>query len=454
MKKNDIIKLKITGMTHDGSGVGRYDGMAAFVQNTAIGDEIEALVMKVKKTYAFAKVQKIITPSKDRIDPECKVFLSCGGCRYQHITYESELKIKEQKVKDSIERVGKISAPVNPIIPSDDIFRYRNKGQYPVSKNKDGKTVFGFFAPHSHRVIACDDCLLAPEDFKDILSKIGNFADENNISVYDESTNLGLLRHICLRKPHNSGEIMVMLVINGDKIPNEEKLTDILSENKSVKSIVININKSDTNVILGDKNRVIFGDGYITDTLCGLKFRISPNSFYQVNGKQTEKLYNKAREYANLKKDDVLLDLYCGVGTIGLTMAKDCKELYGVEIVDEAVQNAKENARINNIDNAHFYAGDATLLANKLKEKKINPNVVIVDPPRKGLSPELIETITADFKPDRVVYVSCDPATLARDSEIFEGKGYLVKQITPVDMFPRTVHVETVVLMSRVENQP
>ena len=450
IKKNDQVEIIINGMTHDGSGVGRSDGIAVFVPNTAVGDKALVHILKVKKNYAYGKLISIIEPSPDRIIPDCPVFSKCGGCTYRHINYDSELKIKTQKVIDAFSKTAGILPPMEEIIPSEHIERYRNKGQYPLRFSENGSIVSGFFAPYSHRVIACSDCLLAPVEFREIIACVAGFALEKHISVYDESKHSGLLRHIYLRSLQGGKEIMVCLVINGNTLPCvNELIYRLLEINGNIASVILNINKSDTNVITGDKNIVIYGKEYITDVLCGLEFRISPLSFYQVNSAQTENLYRKAQEYANLKPNDVLLDLYCGTGTIGLTMANSCKRLYGVEIIPSAVKNAEENARINGITNAEFYAGDAADMALMLEEKGVSANVVILDPPRKGCSAELIHTVAIGYCPDRIVYVSCDPATLARDVAAFSQFGYAAQKLTPVDMFPRTSHVETVVLMSK-----
>ncbi len=451
IKKNDVAELEITGMTHDGSGVGRIDGMAIFVPNTAIGDLAKVHILKVKKNYAYGKLISVITPSPDRITPDCPVFSKCGGCTYRHISYDAELKIKTQKVLDAFVKTAGITPPIENIIPSDNTDRYRNKGQYPLSISNDGKVISGFFAPYSHRVIACDDCLLAPADFSKIINCITDFIVKHNITIYDETKHKGLIRHIYLRSLSSGSEIMVCLVVNGDTVPfADELVSELVSLNGNIKSVIININKADTNVITGDKNIILYGDGYVTDILCDTKFRISPLSFYQVNSAQTEKLYRKAGEYANLNPSDILLDLYCGVGTIGLTMAKKCKKLYGVEIIPDAIEDAKINALENGITNAEFYAGDATDMATVFKNKGISPNVVILDPPRKGCSQELINTVANDFTPERIVYVSCDPATLARDCKMFLQLGYNLEKLTPVDMFPRTSHVETVALMKKI----
>lgn len=444
LKKNDRINLKIESCSSNGSGVGRYNGMAIFVPATAVGDEITAHILKVKKTYAFAKVEEVLTPSADRIEPQCPVYLKCGGCVFSHMTYDAEKKIKADHVAECFKRIGGVNPEFEPVIGGDTDCRYRNKAQYPVAA-ENGEIKTGFYSPHSHRVVHCPDCLLQPKEFEGILEIFSEYIKKFNVSVYDETAHKGLLRHIYIRKGSASGEIMVCAVINGKSLPAEDKLVAALLEKEpQIKSIIVNSNTKDTNVILGEKCRTIWGSDTITDILCGLKFRISPLSFYQVNRNQAEKLYNKAAEYAKLTGTETVLDLYCGAGTIGLSMAHMAKEIIGVEIVPEAIEDAKVNAELNGITNARFICGDAAEAAEILKNEGIRPEVIILDPPRKGCSPEMLKT-AAEMKPDRIVYVSCDPATLARDCGIFAELGYTATKATPVDMFPRTGHVETVV---------
>lgn len=449
ISKNKRVEVFIDGVTTQGWGVGHIDGFAVFVANAAIGDTILVHIIKVKKNYAIGKLLDIIIPSPNRYEPDCPVFSQCGGCAYRHITYDSELNIKYKQVKDAFSRIAHMDIKPQPIISANNIDRYRNKAQFPVGF--DGELKIGFYAPYSHRIINCRDCKLQPKEFTTALQVFDEFLLQNHIPIYNEKENKGLLRHIYLRKADATEEILACAVINGDALPNAnilaEKLKDALP---NLKGFLININKSDTNVILGDKCNLIWGQDYITDVLCGCKFRISPLSFYQVNSSQAKMLYEKAQDYANLNSDDILLDLYCGTGTIGLTMASKVKKLIGVEIVESAVKDANINAQINNITNAKFICDDAKNAVKKLIENDELPSVVLVDPPRKGLSPELISTIAA-IKPNRIVYISCDPATLARDCKLFEKSNYTVKELTPVDMFPRTAHVETVVLMSRVD---
>lgn len=450
MKKNDIVKLKITSATAEGSGVGKTeDNIVVFVPMTAIGDEIEARILKVKKTYAFGKIEKIITPSSARISPDCPNFSKCGGCVWRHISYDEELKIKSQKVRDAVERIGGISTEFRPIIGSERVNRYRNKAQLPIGRDREGGAVLGFYAFHSHRIIDCDDCALQPEIFKTVMDVTRDFIERTNTDIYDESTGKGRLRHLYIRLGEVTNELMVCYVVNGNGLKQEDMLVKMLRESlPNLKTVVFNSNREKTNVILGNKNRVAYGKGYITDVLCGLKFKISPFSFWQVNRTQAEKLYSKAKEYAKLSGDEVLLDLYCGTGTIGLTMAQDCKQLVGVEIVEDAVNDAKANAEANGINNARFICADAPTAAEQLRKEGTAPDVVILDPPRKGCGEELVKTIRK-MNPKRVVYVSCDPATLARDLKYFSENGYITHEVTPCDMFPRTAHCESVALLTK-----
>ncbi len=446
MKKNDEFILDITDVTSEGSGVGKLDGMAVFVPLTTVGDVIKVKALKVKKSYAYGKTLEIVKPSSDRVEPDCAVFNKCGGCVYRHISYESEKRIKQNQVKEVIKRVGGVDLEPQPILSPKDTENYRNKAQYPV--DICGKV--GFFAFHSHRIIPCNQCALQPAIFEDILRCAEEWISEFGISVYNETSHKGLLRHIYLRFAEDTGEIMFTAVINGESLPFEKELVKMLRVvcGERLKSVQLNINKDKTNVILGKNCKVIFGEAFITDILCGVKVRLSPLSFYQVNRTMAEVLYKKAEEYAE-PQGKTVLDLYCGAGTIGLSMATKAEQIIGVEIVPEAVDDAIFNAQNNGISNAEFICADATEAADKLAKRGIKADVVIVDPPRKGCSTELIDTIANKFSPERVVYVSCDPATLARDIKAFSENGYALNEYTPVDLFPRTAHVETVALLSR-----
>ncbi len=452
MNKNDIIRLEIVDMTSDGSGVGKSDGVVIFVPDTAVGDVCDVRILKVKKNLCYGKIEQIIEKSADRVDPVCPVSSRCGGCVYRHISYNSELKIKHKKVYDAVTRIGKVDGgKVKNIVGAydDGIDRYRNKAQIPVGLSKSGKVEMGFYSRHSHRIAPCDDCLLSPEIFTQISDTFKEFITKYSYLVYNEEKHKGKIRHLYLRIGERTGEVMVCFVVNGRRFDHQEELFNSITEKyPEVKSIVINVNKAKTNVILGNENITVFGKDSITDELCGLRFELSPLAFYQVNRTQAQRLYEKAREYAELSGDEVLIDLYCGTGTIGLSMAKSCKELIGVEIIDKAIENAKVNAENNGITNARFICGDAEKAAAELEKEGVKPDVVIVDPPRKGLTPELIDTI-AQMNPQRVVYVSCDPATLGRDLKLFEKLQYSVKEITPFDLFPRTAHCESVAKLVR-----
>lgn len=451
LNKNDIIRLNITSATAEGNGVGKTDdGIAVFVPLSAIGDVLDVRILKTKKTYAFGKIEKIITPSPARIEADCPQFSKCGGCVWRHISYEEECKIKEMRVYDSITRIGGISDfDFKPIIACENTERYRNKAQFPVGTDKDNRPIFGFYSFHSHRIIECDDCLLQPKVFTKVIEVTKQFLNISDNDIYNEQTGKGKLRHLYMRIGEVTDELMVCYVVNGNGLRQEDLLIKMLREAlPNLRSVIINSNREKTNVILGRKNRTAYGTDYISDYLCGLKFKISPFSFWQVNRKQAEKLYNKAKEYANLKSDEILLDLYCGTGTIGLTMADKCRNLIGVEIIEDAIKDAEENAENNNISNARFICGDAAQAAEELKKEGLKPDVIILDPPRKGCSPELIATIN-EMSPDRIVYVSCDPATLARDLQLLRNYGYITKEVTPCDMFSRTAHVESVCLLSR-----
>ena len=448
LKKNDVIRLAVTGVTSEGSGVGHSDGLAVFVPGAAAGDVAECVIIKAKANYAVGKILKLITPSEDRTPSDCSVFPRCGGCVFRHISYEAELRYKEQRVKDAFERIGHLNVNVQPITGGERYNHYRNKAQYPVT-TQSGRLVAGFYAPYSHRVIGCRNCLLQPPEFEGILKTAARWAEKYKIPTYDEHTQKGLLRHIYLRKAFATGEIMVCLVVNGEKLFKAKELTNaLLKENANIKTVLVNRNTEDTNVILGKVSDVLHGPGYIEDVLCGKRFRISPLSFYQVNHDQAERLYEKAAAFALKNGAKTVMDLYCGAGTIGLTMADKIDKLIGVEIVPEAVEDAKVNAKLNGVKNAEFLCADAAKAAEILRERGETPDAVILDPPRKGCDGALLKTV-ADMSPERIVYVSCDPATLARDCAVLTGLGYHVKEAAPFDLFPRTAHVETVVSLVR-----
>ncbi len=445
MNKNDEIILEITSTSTEGFGVGKYNGITVFVPNTAEGDVALIKILKVKKTYCYGKLLELKTPSPSRTEPDCATFLQCGGCAYRHITYDKECQIKSQKVYDCIKRIGGIDLPPEPIISANDILGYRNKAQLPFSQNCNT----GFYALHSHRIIETENCLLSPQIFNEIAATISRWVKEYNISVYNEASNTGLIRHLYLRIAKATNEIMVVLVINGSDIPFKQELLFRLKEFTAIKSVGLNINKMQTNVILGNSCKTIFGQDYITDILCGVKIRISALSFYQVNRDMTELLYKKAAEYAKPKNKNIL-DLYCGAGTIGLSFAGVAKSVTGVEIIPEAVNDAKINAQENGITNATFICADAADAANNLNKQNYKADIVILDPPRKGCEEQLIKTVANGFAPQKAVYISCDPATLARDAKLFDSLGYKLIKYTPVDLFPRTYHIETVALFKKV----
>lgn len=448
LSKNDKIELTIDALTSEGSGVGRYNGLAVFVRGTVPQDKIIAHIIKRSKNYAIGIIDKILQPSPERIESDCPYSKKCGGCSFRHISYREELKYKKSRVQDALNRIGHLDIKVDEIIGADDLTHYRNKAQYPVDIS-DGEMFAGFYAYKSHRIIPCADCKLQPAEFEKGLEAFAKWIESENITSYNEQTGKGLLRHIYFRKGFASGEVMACAVINGNSIPNGELLVSLLREKvDGLTSVAVNINKEKTNVILGKETSIIWGEKYIRDSLLGKDFLISPNSFYQVNHNQCEKLYAKAKDFAGLIGTETVLDLYCGVGTIGLTMAENVKQLVGIEIIPQAIENAKENAKINHITNAQFICADAPKGAEILKKQGVNPDIIILDPPRKGCEKSLFDTIE-QLSPKKIVYVSCDSATLARDLAILKEKGYEAKKVSAVDMFPRTPHVECVTLIEK-----
>lgn len=449
MNKNDVIELEITDVSSDGSGIGRYNGMAIFVPLTAVGDIVKAKILKVKSNYAFAKIEEVISCSKYRIPIDCDAFTRCGGCVFRHIDYNYEALLKQNRVMQTMRRIGGVALEPKPIIAAEQPERYRNKALYPINQNGE----VGFYSKHSHRVVPCGDCLLHPEIFYKAANVFSDFVKKYNISIYNEQTHHGLLRHFYLRYGKNTDELMVGIVVNGSSLPYTCELVENLKTalGDALKSVILNINTKHTNVVLGDKNLLLFGREYIYDILCGVRVRISAHSFYQVNHDMAELLYQKATEYAKPQGKNIL-DLYCGAGTIGLSMAKSAKSIIGVEIVDAAIRDAKINAEENGIENARFICADATDAATLLNQEKNQADVVILDPPRKGCDKTLLNIVANDFAPERIVYVSCDVATLARDTGILSELGYSLIEYTPVDLFPRTAHVETVALLKRLGN--
>lgn len=449
IQKNDIVKLSITGMSSEGNGIGRVNDLVVFVPNTAVGDIALVKIVKVLKSYAFGRVEQIIAPSQDRIKNNCPVFEKCGGCAYRHISYEAETKEKEKQIFHNMYSIGKTQFEEESILfNADKIERYRNKGQYPVGLNEKGEIIFGFFAPRSHRIVPVNDCLLQPKVFSEILDVIKAFLTEKKISVYNETTKKGLIRHVYLRQGSVSGEIMVCLVVNGKTFTDINELCQRLSKKFSqIKSIILNINQTENNVILGEKCITLWGSDTISDVMCGLTVKLSPLSFYQINHDMAERVYRLAAELAAPTGNETLLDLYCGAGLIGLSMADKVKKVVGIEVVSDAVQNAKQNAANNNIYNADFFCGDASLV-EKLIKQGYRFDIAVVDPPRKGCSPDVLNAL-AQSGAEKIVYVSCNSATLARDLNILCQKGYSTEKVIPADLFPRTIHCETVALLER-----
>ena len=447
MNKNDTVTLEITGLTSEGAGVARCGGMAVFVPFSAVGDRAECRILKVAKNYAYAKIERLLTPSPDRAEPLCPVYTKCGGCCFRHITYSAELRAKEQIVKDAIQRLGGLDIPLEPIISAGQTDGYRNKAQLPVSDSENGP-VCGFYSQRSHRVVPCESCRLSSEIFSEISAAIMKYQRSKGLSCYDEASGKGLLRHIYLREGHYSGEIMVCLVVTKPTGAYNELAAELPTRFPKVKTVLLNINPDKTNVILGKREIVLFGSGKIRDIMCGIAVELSAQSFYQVNTEAAEAVYRKAAEYADLKGGETLIDLYCGAGTVGLSMSSGIKRLIGVESVPEAIENAKENASRNGIRNAEFIAADASEAAEMLAERGERPDVVVVDPPRKGCDRRALDAIIR-MSPSRIVMISCNPATAARDIKYLCERGYIAEKACPADMFPRTNHVETVVLLSR-----
>lgn len=448
LEKNQLFTAEIEDITSEGHGVCRVNGFAVFVPDTAIDDVIKVKIVKVLKNYAYGIIDEIIQPSPDRIENDCIYYKRCGGCVFRHISYEAECRIKDNIVKNAFRRIGGLEPEFEDFIGAKNINGYRNKAQYPVA-SIDGKAICGFYASRSHRIVSLTNCALQPKIFGCILEIILEYIREKKISAYSEKTHTGIIRNIYLRKGTYSGEIMVCIVVRKDISRQLGGLCRKISERfPEVKSIVMNINSKRTNVILGEKCVLLYGCDKISDIMCGNRINISPLSFYQVNTIQAERLYAKALEYAAPKKNDVIVDLYCGAGTIGLAMADSAGKIIGIEIISQAVENARENARLNHIDKAKFYCGDSGEVFKDLRQKGCSPDVIIVDPPRKGCSEETINII-AKTAPQKIIMISCNPATAARDSKILSEQGYSAVKVVGADLFPRTRHVECVVLMSR-----
>ena len=452
MKKDDLIELTIEDLGVDGEGIGKVDGMAIFVKDAVPGDRVQAKVMKMKKSYGYARLMQVLDPSPERTESRCAFARQCGGCQLQAMTYEAQLDFKAKKVWNHLIRIGSLTDLAKPeIIGMDDPWRYRNKAQFPFGTDKEGNPVTGFYAARSHNIIPCTECWLGVEENKVILEKILDHLKTYHISTYDEVSGKGLLRHVLIRKGFTTGEVMVCLILNGRTMPKLTELVNSLREVPGMTSITINVNTKNTNVIMGTEMISVWGQDYITDYIGNIKYQISPLSFYQVNPVQTKKLYETALEYADLKGNETVWDLYCGIGTISLFLAQKAGKVYGVEIVPQAINDARQNAKLNGIENAEFFVGKAEeVLPEKYEKEGIYADVIVVDPPRKGCDTAALETMVK-MKPERIVYVSCDSATLARDVKWLGERGYEVKKVKACDMFPGTVHVETVVLLSNGE---
>ena len=451
MEKNQEFTVSIEDMSEDGAGIGKLDGYIWFIKDAVIGDVVRARAMKMKKNYGFARLMEILTPSAARVEPRCPVARQCGGCQLQAMSYEEQLKFKERKVKNHLLRIGKFREDeihMLPIMGMEEPWRYRNKAQFPFGMDKNGNIVAGFYAGRTHDIIECGDCLLGAEENKDILDIIKGFMRDHNIRPYDETAHKGLVRHALIRKGFHSGELMVCLVINGKDIPLKEQLVEELCRIKGMASISYSINQEKTNVIMGKEIVNLYGPGYITDNIGNVTYQISPLSFYQVNPVQTEKLYGTALEYAGLTGNETVWDLYCGIGTISLFLAQNAKKVYGVEIVPQAIEDARRNAALNHITNAEFFTGKAEeVIPEQYAKNKVYADVIVVDPPRKGCDQVCLDTILK-MDPKRVVYVSCDSSTLARDLRYLADGGYEVEKVRCCDMFGQSCHVETVVLLS------
>ena len=450
-RKNDIVTLKIEDCGIDGEGIGKADGFTVFVKDAVIGDTVRAKIMKAKKNYGYGRLEEILEPSKDRVQPECQFARQCGGCQLQALSYEKQLEFKTNKVRGHLERIGGFTdLPMEPILRMEVPFHYRNKAQFPVGKSKDGRIITGFYAGRTHSIIENRDCALGVSQNKEVLDKVISHMEKYQIQPYEETAGKGLVRHILIRYGFFTDEMMVCLILNGEKLPREEVLVESLREIPQITSIMVNVNRQRNNVILGDKVRLLWGKPYITDKIGEISYQISPLSFFQVNPYQTGRLYGKALEYAQLSGDETVWDLYCGIGTISLFLAQQAKMVRGVEIIPAAIENARENARLNDFSNTEFFVGKAEeILPEQYKKTGERADVIVVDPPRKGCDEMLLSTII-QMQPKRVVYVSCDSATLARDLKYLCERGYELKKVCPVDMFPNTVSVETVCLLSKL----
>ena len=449
-RKNDLVTLEIEDCGIDGEGIGKADGFTVFVKDAVIGDTVTAKIIKAKKNYGYGRLMEVLKPSPYRVEPKCEFARQCGGCQLQALSYDQQLVFKTNKVKGHLERIGGFTdIPMEPIIGMDELFHYRNKAQFPVGRNKEGKIVTGFYAGRTHNIIENRDCALGVAENKEVLDRVIAHMEKYGIEPYNEATGKGLVRHVLIRYGYFTKEVMVCLILNGNKLPKEEQLVKSLCEIPGMTSITINVNKKRSNVILGEEICLLWGQEYITDRIGDISYQISPLSFYQVNPMQTQKLYAKALEYADLHGQETVWDLYCGIGTISLFLTQKAKFVRGVEIVPAAIENAKENAKLNGLENTEFFVGKAEeVLPREYKKNGVYADVIVVDPPRKGCDETLLETMI-EMNPDRIVYVSCDSATLARDLKYLCERGYELRKVCPVDQFGMTVHVETVVLLSQ-----
>ena len=447
IEKNKTYKMTIDDLGTNGEGIGKVDGFTLFVPNAVPGDLTLVKVIKIKKNYGFGRVERILKPSTNRANPLCSIADRCGGCQLQHIDYATQLAYKQEKVQAALERIGDIdNVTVKPTIGMETPYEYRNKVQYPVG-TLSNEVVVGFYANRSHNIIPVTECYIQDSINEKIIQSVIQYMNQYGVRPYDEDKHKGLVRHIVTRRSNSSGEVNVTIVINGKDLPSKEELIEELTKIPDISGICININKNKTNTILGKEIHTIWGRSYIFDKIGDIEYKISPLSFYQVNPLQTEVLYNKALEYAGLTGNEIVWDAYCGIGTITLFLAQKAKKVYGVEIVPQAIEDARENAKINQITNVEFFVGKAEkVITQQYDQHNIQADVIVVDPPRKGCDPQLLDTMIK-MNPERIVYVSCDPATMARDIKVLVGGGYEVQEVQPVDMFPQTTHVETVVAL-------
>ncbi|WP_396136079.1 23S rRNA (uracil(1939)-C(5))-methyltransferase RlmD [Bacillus sp. NEB1478] len=449
--KNESYEVEILDLTHEGAGVARVNGFTLFVPNTLPGERAKVKVVGLKKGFGFGRLEELIEPSQERVEPPCPIYKWCGGCQLQHLSYAGQLEYKRKQVEDVLTRIGKLeNVPVLPTLGMDDEpWRYRNKAQVPVGE-RDGRIITGFYQKRSHEIVEMDSCIITGDTNDDAVQAVKEIVNKYNISAYNEEKHKGMLRHIIARYGKTTGDLMIVLVTNGKDLPQRKKIIDdITTALPEIKSIVQNVNTKRTNVIFGDETKVLWGAEYIYDNIGDIKFAISARSFYQINPDQTKVLYDQALKYAELSGDETVIDAYCGIGTISLFLAQKAKKVYGVEIVPEAIEDAKRNAELNGITNAEFAVGKSEEVIPEWKKQGITPDVIVVDPPRKGCDEELLKTII-EMKPKRVVYVSCNPATLARDLRVLEDGGFKTTEVQPVDMFPQTTHCEAVACLELV----